>query len=198
MNFFGNFFFFQAQSKLAQSVGNDLTINNFIEQGQRHNILILNKEKECHIEKKGWFGSIETKIDDTFLNDSYVVLFDYLVKKEIIKERMGIQVYFTSDYVYTINQEFIDLKIIEEKINPSNEDFPKTLNCYNIYINNLYNFLKKYKYNPLDEAKIAISQIQGKNSTKGGMKIKRINSTNSKKLNKISKKITRTRKRNKN
>lgn len=189
------FFFFQAQSKLAQSVGNDLTINNFVEQGPRHNILVLNKEKECHIEKKGWFGSVKTEIDDTFLNDSYAVLFDYLVKKEIIKERMGIQVYFTSDYVYTINQEFIDLKTIEEKINPSNEDFPKTLNCYHIHIDKLYNFFKKYKYEPLDEAKIAIGQIQGK---KGGMKIKRINSINSKKLNKTSKKITRTRKRNKN
>lgn len=196
---FGNFFWFQAQSKLAQSVGNDLTINNFVEQGPRHNILVL--KKDCSIEKKGWFGSFKTEINDSFLNDSYAVLFDYLVKKEIIKERMGIQVYFTTDYVYTINQEFIDSNIIEEKIKSTNEDFPKTLNCYNIDIDKLSNFFKKYKYNPLDEAKIAISQIQGKKSTTGGMKMKRIKSTKLskiKKLNRSFKKNGRTRKRNKN
>lgn len=114
---------------------------------------------------------------------------------------MGIQVYFTTDYVYTINQEFIDSNIIEEKIKSTNEDFPKTLNCYNIDIDKLSKFFKKYKYNPLDEAKIAISQIQGKKSTTGGMKINSIKSTKLskiKKLNRSFKKNGRTRKRNKN
>lgn len=74
------FFFFQAQSKLAQSVGNDLTINNFIKQGREDDILVL--KKDCSIEKKGWFGSFKTEINDSFLNDSYAVLFDYLVKKK--------------------------------------------------------------------------------------------------------------------
>jgi hypothetical protein len=185
---FGQFFWFQAQSKLVESLGNELTINNFIEQGKKDDILVLKKEKECHIEKKGWFGSVKTQIDDTFLNDSYALLFDYLVKKEIIKEKIGIQVYFTTDYTYTINQEFIDSNIIEEKIKSTNEDFPKTLNCYKIHIDRLFNFLKKYKYDPLDEAKIAISQIQGKKPTTGGMKVKRINSKKSKKLNKTFKK----------
>ena len=152
-----NFLLFEAEGKAVAALGNELKFDNFIEQGQRDNILVL--KKDCSIKKMGWFGS-SLKIDNTYLNNAYLVLFDYLVKKEIIKEKVGIQMFFTADYVYTINKEFVESKIIKEKIKSTNEDFPKLLHCYTIEFDKLSNFLKNYTYNALDEYNLVPKLIQ--------------------------------------
>ena len=180
----GNFLLFQAEAKAVEGLGNELKFENFIEQGQRDNILVL--KKDCSIEKIGWFGR-SLKIDDTFLNDSYLELFDYLVKKEIIKEKVGIQMFFTADYVYTINKDLVESKIIQEKIKSTNEDFPKILNCYNIHFDKLSKFLKNYIYNPLDDYKMIAKVIQPnkiKSTNSNKLKIKSIKPTRSLKYSK--------------
>jgi len=149
-------------------------------------------KKDCSIEKIGWFGR-SLKIDDTFLNDSYLLLFDYLVKKEIIKEKVGIQMFFTADYVYTINKDLVESKIIQEKIKSTNEDFPKILNCYTIQFDKLSKFLKNYIYNPLDDYKMIAKIIQPKSKiNKTKINSNKITSTNSNKLKIRSIKPTRS------
>jgi hypothetical protein len=186
----GNFLLFQAEAKAVEGIGNELKFENFIEQGQRDNILVL--KKDCSVEKIGWFGG-SLKIDDTFLNDSYLELFDYLVKKEIIKEKIGIQMFFTADYVYTINKDLVESKIIQEKIKSTNEDFPKILNCYTIQFDKLSKFLKNYQYNPLDDYKMIAKIIQPKSKiNKTKINSNKITSTNSNKLKIRSIKPTRS------
>ncbi len=181
----GNFLLFQAEAKAVEGLGNELKFENFIEQGQRDNILIL--KKDCSIEKIGWFGS-SLKINDTFLNDSYLELFDYLVKKEIIKEKLGIQMFFTADYVYTINKELVESKIIQEKIKSTNEDFPKILNCYTIQFDKLSKLLKNYQYNPLDDYKMIAKIIQpNKTNSNKIPKTPKTTKTNSNKIPKTTK-----------
>ena len=49
-----NFLLFEAEAKAAAALGNELKFDNFIEQGQRDNILIL--KKDCSIKK--WDGLV--------------------------------------------------------------------------------------------------------------------------------------------
>lgn len=89
------------------------------------------------------------------INDVYLALYDYLVKKKVIKAKIKLVSVWTADYVHIINKPFIDEHILREKINKKNSDYPELLKCYEINYSKLSHFLKNYKYTFVDVPEIA-------------------------------------------
>ena len=63
---------------------------------------------------------------------------------------------FTLDNVYIINEDLINQpklnKLLEELINPNNNDYPELLRCYSLNYNKLSELLKTYSYGFINEA----------------------------------------------
>ena len=73
-------------------------------------------------------------------NVVYVDFFDFLVKKEIIKRKLGFLSFFAVyDYIYNVNNELIETTKLRELLKRDDPDFPKSLlfnrDCLNIDLN---------------------------------------------------------------
>jgi hypothetical protein len=137
----------EAEAKIAESVNNEIQLENFELQAKKQNILEL-KPTPC---KSKFWGFIEYTVDHNYLTFCYADLFNYLVKKEIIISKIDYGTFFTANFVYTLPQPFIDQKEFQKRINPTNSDYPEILKCYKIHENKLYDLLKNYKHDVTDE-----------------------------------------------
>ena len=70
----------EVETKIAETVNNEIKIENFELQAKEKNILEL-KKTPC---KSKYWGFIDYTVNDNYLMLSYGELFDYLVKTEII------------------------------------------------------------------------------------------------------------------
>ena len=147
MSIVKDIFFMEAEAKIAESVNNEIQLENFELQAKEKKIMEL-KPTPC---KRKFWGFIQYTVDDNYLMISYGDLFNYLVKKEIIISKISIGTFFTANFVYTLPKPFIDEKEFQKRMNPTNSDYPDTLKCYTIHNNKLYDLLKNYKYNATDE-----------------------------------------------
>jgi hypothetical protein len=137
----------EAEAKIAESVNNEIQLENFEIQAKKINIMKL-KSTPC---KSKFWGFIEYTVDDNYLMYCYAELFNYLVKKEIIISKIDVGTFFTADFVYTLPKPFIHQTEFQKRINSTNSDYPEILKCYTIDNTKLYNLLKNYKYNITDE-----------------------------------------------
>lgn len=147
MSIVKDLFFMEAERKVAETVNNEIKIENFEIQAKQKNIMKI-KPQPC---KSKMWGLFEYNVDHNYLNHSYGELFNYLVKKEIIISKIDLATYFTADFVYTLPTPFIDKKEFQTRMNDKNKDYPELLKCYEIDNNILYDLLKNYKYNLKDE-----------------------------------------------
>jgi hypothetical protein len=146
----------------AALVNNEMRFDNFVNQALKLRI-VTKKSPECKREKDSswmdWFNGtsqLETLDEKNYLiNVVYLNMFDYLVKKRVINQKVGLFSFlFVFDYIYTINKELIGVEKLRELLNPNAPDFPKSLKCYDINYPLLSNFLTNYKYNPADTFEI--------------------------------------------
>jgi hypothetical protein len=152
----------EAEDRAAALANNEMRFDNFVNQAFKKNI-VTKKSPECKREKDSswtdWFNGtskLETLEENNYLkNVVYLNMFDYLVKKRIINQKVGfLSFLFVFDYIYTINKDLIEVGKLQELLNPDAPDFPKSLKCYNINYPLLSNFFKTYKYNPADTFEI--------------------------------------------
>jgi hypothetical protein len=148
----------EVKDQAAATFNNELRFENFIVQALNSDLLRLNNPS-CRREKNpswwDWFQGNQ-KLDtmtelDYKQNVVYVDFFDFLVKKEIIKRKLGFLSFFAVyDYIYNVNNELIETTKLRELLKKDDPDFPKSLLCYDINYDSLSNFLKNYKYDPTD------------------------------------------------
>ena len=155
MSFIKDILLMEVETKIAETVNNEIKLENFELQAKEKNILEL-KKTPC---KSKYWGFIDYTVNDNYLMLSYGELFDYLVKTEIIISKIDVATYFTADFVYTIPQPFIDQKEFQKRMNPENSEFPERLKCYIIHYTKLYDLLKNYKHNVTDEYKRNIQRL---------------------------------------
>lgn len=183
----------EAEGKIAETVNNEIKIDNFELQAKEKNIIKL-KSDNCKI--KFWFF-FETTIDKNYLMQAYGELFNFLVKKEIIISKIDLGSFFTADFVYTLPKPFMDEKEFQKRMNDINDNDSELLKCYTIDTNALYDLLKNYKYNITDEAK-RLGQMLGEFPEKPSKKEKENKNANALQIKggysrKRIKKIRRTR-----
>lgn len=136
MSIIKDLFFIQAEAKIAESVNNEIKIENFEIQSKEKNIMEL-KPTPC---KSKYWSFIEYTVDNNYLMHAYAELFNYLVKKEIIISKIDVGTFFTADFVHTLPEPFIDQKEFQKRMNPT--DYPDLLKCYTIHYSKLYDLLQ--------------------------------------------------------
>jgi hypothetical protein len=130
----------------AETANNEIKFESFIFQAKNleETKKILDIKERCYIETSGWFGKTKTKVN-SFSNDAYLALYDYLVDKGIITKSVESASFFTLESVYRLNKSSLE-HFEKFKKSLSMNDHPTILKCYTINYKNLHTFLKNYKY----------------------------------------------------
>jgi hypothetical protein len=150
-SFLGQMFAIEAGNRLTEKINNEIKFENFIGQGKE--VGFLNVIKDC---KHKVYG-MSYKVDHTTnIEPAYLDLYDYLVKKQIIKSKFGLETLITADQVHIVNPDksVLQPKNIKMLINPNNSDYPALLKCYHIDYNKLSNYLIKYEHASLNQFKV--------------------------------------------
>ena len=124
----------------SEKFNNEIKNYNFIVQAKDKNILTL--IPNCKVEK-GWYDDLT---DENYLKKMYRILYDYLVKQQIIIQEFGFSFFWTGDFTYTLNKnkELFEIDNLKNTLNDTNSDFPNELKCYTINYDKLSNLLKTY------------------------------------------------------
>ena len=143
----------EVKDQAAAKFNNELRFENFIVQALNSDLLKLNNPS-CRREKNpswwDWFQGNQ-KLDtmtelDYKQNVVYVDFFDFLVKKEIIKRKLGFLSFFAVyDYIYNVNNEFIETTKLRELLK---KDDNSRLNYFDWRLNFPEIFNNKLTENP--------------------------------------------------
>jgi hypothetical protein len=176
MSFLTDLIWGTAEDKVVGVVNQELHLENFIQQGQEA------KGKDA----KGNIVNIlnskpNSKKND--INQAYTELYDYLVKKGVIKQELNIFSMITGVSVNTINKDIITNNSLKNetklknliKINEIEINEKTNLQYYDINYNILSTFLTNYTYG-VSEA-VAEYAVIGKAVNGGKKNIKRKNKT---------------------
>ena len=136
-----------AANKAIEKTGNQIKFENFVQQAKDKGV--LTKIDGCKPEQNGLFGASFVGIDDAYLE-----LYNYLIKKNIIKSTAGAASLVTFDSIDTINKDLIKESDVKRLVDKDNKDFPKSLKCYTIHHTKLSDFLEGYKYSATNELKV--------------------------------------------
>jgi hypothetical protein len=80
MDFLEGFLGVTLVDKVIEKKNNDIKFDNFIVQAKDKKILELSSN--CIIKKPGWtFGTSEYTVDESYIKDAYLELYDLLIKK---------------------------------------------------------------------------------------------------------------------
>lgn len=150
-SFLGQMLAIEAGNRLTEKINNEIKFENFIGQGKE--VGFLNVIKDC---KHKVYG-MSYKVDHTTnIEPAYLDLYDYLVEKQIIKSKFGLETLITADKVHIVNPDksVLQPKNIKMLINPNNSDYPALLKCYDVDYNKLSNYLIKYEHASLNQFKV--------------------------------------------
>lgn len=161
------FFGIVAVDTKIEKDANQISMENFVVQGQKINPPIMSYKKGCLSD----FKNVKSDTAPYGLtNVAYGVLHDRLVKFDIINKKLVSSSFFTGTYRYTINNKANmssdNIKTLLNnyiKENPKDKD-NELLNCFDINYNQLSIFLKNYSYGATDQFEIL--DIRG--NKKGG------------------------------
>lgn len=134
--------------KAVEQKTNQIKFTNFVAQAKSRNI--LTPISGCKI--KSFNLGISEKFHKHHMNlNAYTELYQYLIKKKIINQKLGKASFWTWDYIQTINPDLIKTDTLHELIKKEDINFPTLLKCYNINYNELSDLLKNYKYQMMDD-----------------------------------------------
>jgi hypothetical protein len=165
-SFLAEMFAIEAVGKGAEKINNEIKFENFIGQGKE--VKFIKLRSNC---KHKVYG-VSYIVDPKYIESAYLDLYDYLIKKEIIKQKIGYETLITADQVHTVNpdKKVLEPKNIKKLINPANSDYPVLLKCYHIDYNKLSNYLINYEHAVLNEVKVfkrskTVKRSKSKNRT---------------------------------
>jgi hypothetical protein len=168
MSFFKNVVVEEVTGAAIEKFNNELTFANFVEQAPKHNIITVKTDENCK--------SIKNKMNHTISKkDIYLLLYDYLVKKEVIKSEFSIFSLWTGFYVNKIDKEKIKISNLNNLFCHKKEnaiDYPHELKCCTINCDQLHKFLSEYKNNPTNELHLG-AKIVHNTKKEGGNKTKK-------------------------
>jgi hypothetical protein len=146
----GQLFAIEVVNRGVEKINNEIKFENFIGQGKEVGFLKL--ISNC---KHTAYG-MSYIVDPIHIESAYLDLYDYLVKKGIIKSKFGPETLITADQVHIVNPDKSLLKPenIKKLINPTNSDYPALLKCYHIDYNKLSNYLINYEHASLNQFKV--------------------------------------------
>jgi hypothetical protein len=155
----------EVTDQAAAKYNNEIRFDNFIVQALQSNLLTKNNPSCKREQNPSWWDwlqgnqNLETITEEDYLKYVvYLEFFDFLVKKEIIKRKLGFLSFLAVyDYIYNVNNELIETGKLQELLKRDDPDFPKSLLCYNINYYLLSKFLKNYKYNHTDRYEIILA-----------------------------------------
>jgi len=75
--------------------------------------------------------------------------------------------------VHTIDKKLIDENKLKKLLNKNNNDYPYSLECYNVNYKKLHSFLENYKYDSLDREKLAVNLLHELHAGKKNNKVDR-------------------------
>jgi hypothetical protein len=118
--------------KAVEQKTNQIKFTNFVAQAKSRNI--LTPISGCKI--KSFNLGISEKFHKHHMNlNAYTELYQYLIKKKIINQKLGKASFWTWDYIQTINPDLIKTDTLHELIKKEDINFPTLLKCYNINYN---------------------------------------------------------------
>jgi hypothetical protein len=165
-SFLAEMFAIEAVGKGAEKINNEIKFENFVSQGK--DVKFLKARSKCKHKAYGMSYIVEP----TYIESAYLDLYDYLIQKGIIKQKIGYEALITADQVHTVNPDkrVLEPKYIKKLINPSNPDYPALLKCYHIDYNKLSNYLINYEHAVLNEVKVfkrskTVKRSKSKNRT---------------------------------
>jgi len=187
MSFFKDLVVEEGIGAVVENVNNELTYANFVEQAPKHNIITVKTDENCKTIKNKMNHTISKK-------DIYLLLYDYLVKKEVIKSEFSIFSIWTGFYVNKIDKEKINIENLNNLFchKKENADYPDELKCCIINCEQLHDFLFKYNHNPTNELQLGVSILQKSKKShpkRGGKSSKRKIKTHTKRLSKMAMRI---------
>ncbi len=163
--------------EVVYKTNNELKFENFVIQAKVNKVLLLKDEtKECIITKPGMlFGTIQYNANDpstkeSVLTDTYLDLYDYLIKKNIITKEVRAGSFWTWDYVNKVNPALMDIGNLQKILIESDSEYPNTLKCYTVYYDRLSKFLQTYQYSSGDQFEGDKKPLQAKSGLQGGRK----------------------------